>query len=91
MAHYFKFRLPVLNKLVPACELFRAFPKDSDFPPEPPGRGRKLLLPRAALTSARTMNPTWKERGTSPEMRGLHLCTAQVLLHRTPHKARVGI
>lgn len=57
MVHYFKFRLPVLNKLVPACKLFRAFSKENDCLPEPSGRDRKLLLPRAAITPAHTMNP----------------------------------
>lgn len=57
MVRYFKFRLPVLNKLVPACKLFRAFSKESDCLPEPSGRDRKLLLPRAAITPAHTINP----------------------------------
>lgn len=57
MVHYFKFRLHVLNKLVPACKLFRAFSKENDCLPEPAGRDRKLQLPRAAITPARTMNP----------------------------------
>jgi len=70
---YFKFRLPILNTLVPACELSRAFLKKSDFPPEPSGRERKLLLPRAAPSSVHTMDPIWKERALFTEVRGLHL------------------
>ena len=63
MAHYFKFRLPVLNKVVRACKLFRAFSKESDFLPEPSGRDRKLLLPRAALNSAHTVNTMLEREG----------------------------
>lgn len=70
MLPYFKFRLPVLNKLVPACKLFRAFSKENACMSLQAGtescycHKQQLLqhTPRSQL-----------ERSISKEMRGLHL------------------